>query len=144
VRGWRIAFAAAAWLYLAGVVLQVFLAGMSIFEFADWTFHAELGWGLGSAPIVLLVLALLARLERSTVWLTVGLTVAALVQPELAAARDVAPVLAALHPVNALVVFWLAWVVARRSADHVRRAARNAHGRPATSPSDAPPVGGAT
>jgi len=120
VRVWRIVFAAAAWLYLAGIVIQVFLAGAGLFEMTDWTNHTNLGWGLGSAPILLLLLTFPARLDRRTVWLTLALTVLGVLQPELAAARRELPVVAALHPVNALFVFWLAWVVARRSADHLR------------------------
>lgn len=110
-------FAVAAWLYLAGIVMQVFFAGASLFELTDWSIHTGLGWGLGSAPLLLLVLAFLARVDRRTVLFTVGLTVAALIQPELAVARHTSPVLAALHPVNALLVFWLAWIVARRSSE---------------------------
>jgi hypothetical protein len=142
VRAWPIVFAAAAWLFLAGLVVQVFLAGLGVFVLTDWTAHTELGWGLSSASILLLVLAVLARPDRRTVWLTAGLAVAALVQPELAAARDVAPLAAALHPVNALVVFWLAWLVARGSVHHLRRAERHGVKRLASSPPDAPPAGG--
>jgi len=118
--GRRIAFAVAAWLFLAGVVVQVFLAGIGLFELSDWKWHVDLGWGLGSAPILLLVLALVARLERRTVLLTAGLALAAVLQPELAAARHTAPLIAAFHPLNAMVVFWLAWLVARRSIEHIR------------------------
>ena len=126
MRTWRIAYAILAWLYLAGIVVQVFLAGASLFEMLEWTTHRELGWGLGSAPILLLVLAFPARLERRTMWLTLGLTVAAVVQPELAAARSSFPVVAALHPVNALLVFWLAWLVARSAAEQLRLPSRQA------------------
>lgn len=121
MRGWRFAFAAAAWLYLAGIVVQVFLAGAGLFELTDWRLHTEVGWGLSSAPLLLLLLAFPARLERRTLWLTLGLTVAAFLQPELAAARKSAPVAAAFHPVNALFVFWLAWLVARQAVEHLRR-----------------------
>jgi hypothetical protein len=116
----RIVFAAAAWLFLVGVLVQVFLAGVGIFELADWTAHVSLGWALGSAPILLVLFALVARVRRSTVLLTVGLMMAGIIQPELAAARTDAPVVAALHPVNALLVFWLALVVARRATEEVR------------------------
>lgn len=115
-----IAFAGAAWLYLAGIVVQVFLAGIGLFEVGGWELHANLGWLLGSAPILLLVLALVARVDRRTAWWTLGLALAAVVQPELAAVRDEAPVVAAFHPLNALVVFGLAWVVAYRSARALR------------------------
>jgi hypothetical protein len=142
VTGLRTGFAAAAWLYLAGVVVQVFFAGASLFELTDWTVHSGLGWLLGSAPILLLVLALGSRVDRRTAWLTAGLAVAALIQPELAAARHEAPVVAALHPVNALLVFWLAWTVARRSTTHARHLPDRASGRVAVRTSDAPPSSG--
>jgi hypothetical protein len=135
---WRILFAAAASLYLAGVVTQVFLAGAGLFKLTDWTAHALLGWGLGSAPLLLLVLSLLARLERGTILLTAALTLAAMVQPELAAARHESPVIAAFHPVNAFLVFWLAWLVARRSAVPLLQVWRRAEGRTAVSTSAAP------
>jgi hypothetical protein len=143
VRPWRIVLAAAAWLFLAGVVVQVFLAGAGLFELLDWTPHTELGWALGSVPLLLLVMALPARPERRTTWLIVGLTVVAIVQPELAGARRVAPVLAALHPLNALVLFWLAWRVARRLTDEVRLGQRPGEVGPATPPSVTPPAEGA-
>lgn len=141
--GLRTGFAAAAWLYLAGVVVQVFLAGASLFELTDWTVHSGLGWLLGSAPILLLLLALGSRVDRRTAWLTAGLTVAAFIQPELAAARDEAPVVAALHPVNAMLVFWLAWTVARRSITQARHLPDRASGGLAAPTSDAPPSAGA-
>jgi hypothetical protein len=125
VRAWRVVFAATTTLYLVGVVVQVVLAGAGLFELSDWSAHTNLGWGLGSAPILLLVLAFPARLERRTVWLTLGMAVAALLQPELAVARSSAPVVAALHPVNALFLFWLAWLVARRAVEHVRSPGRD-------------------
>jgi len=115
VRGRRIAYAVASWLFLAGVIVQIFLAGAGLFELTDWTMHTGLGWGLGSAPILLIVLALVARADRRTTLLTIGLLVAAMLQPELAAARQRAPVLAAFHPLNAFVVASLAWLVARRA-----------------------------
>ena len=139
----RAAFAAGAWLYLAGVVIQVFFAGASLFELTDWTAHTELGWTLGSVPVLLLVLALGARVDGRTAWLTAGLTVAALVQPELAAVRQEAPVVAAFHPVNAMLVFWLAWSVARRSSGQARQRPDQANGRVAV-PTPGPPTSGRT
>lgn len=119
----QVVFAAAAWLFCGGIVFQVFLAGASLFGMTDWTLHIGLGWTLGSLPILLLLLAIIARSDRSTVLLTAGLAVAAILQPELAAARDDAPIVAAFHPVNALLVFWLAWSVARRSSRPDRQVA---------------------
>lgn len=115
--GRRALFAAAAWLFLAGIVAQVTLAGTALFELSDWTVHTELGWGLGFAAILLPVVAFAARPARRTLWLAIALAVTGCVQPSLAEARSVAPLVAALHPVNALLVFWLAVLVARGALD---------------------------
>jgi hypothetical protein len=137
VKGRRIAFAILAWLFLAGVVVQVFLAGVGLFELADWTLHADVGWGLGSAPLLLLLFVFAARFERRTVLLTAGLALAAVIQPELAAARHTAPIVAAFHPLNALVVFWLAWLVAQRSLELVRATSPDAEAGKAVEPTEA-------
>ena len=137
MKGRRIAFAVLAWLFLAGVVFQVFLAGVGLFELGDWTLHAGVGWGLGSAPLLLLLFVLVARFERRTILLTAGLTLAAVIQPELAAARHTAPIVAAFHPLNALVVFWLAWLVAQRSLELVRAAPPVVEAGGASEPSEA-------
>lgn len=117
-----VAFAVAAATFLGGVVLQVFLAGMGAFKLADWTGHAGFGWLLASVPLfVLLPLVFVAGADVRTRWLTVLLTIAAAIQPELAGARHTNPTLAALHPVNALLIFWLAFSVARRAIRAARR-----------------------
>jgi hypothetical protein len=120
----RAVFAVAAWLFLIGVVVQVFLAGAGLFGLSDFTPHAGFGWLLASLPILLVLLVLLAGLGRRTVLLTVALAVVTAIQPELAAARYENPVVASLHPVNALLVFWLAWVVARRATRLARQPER--------------------
>jgi hypothetical protein len=121
----RVVLAGAAWLFLAGIVAQVFLAGSGLFEVSDFAAHAALGWSLSLVPILVFVLAVLARADRRTVLLTIVLAIAAIVQPELAAAREKVPVVAALHPVNALVLAWIGWIVARRSTDLIRGPARH-------------------
>jgi len=143
VSGERRAFAVLAWVFLGGVILQVFLAGLGAFKVTDWTTHAGFGWLLGSVPLfVLLPVSLVAGLSTRTRWLTLALVVAAAIQPELARARTDSPVIAALHPVNAMLVFWLAWLVARAS---LRDPSRPATTAPVTSrtqpapPSDSTP-----
>lgn len=113
----RALFATTAWTLLVGVVAQVTLAGLALFELTDWVAHTALGWILPLAAIVLVVVTFVARLDRRTLWVTLALALTANVQPSLAEARSVAPLVAALHPVNALVVFWLALVVAHRSLE---------------------------
>lgn len=116
----RHAFAVAAWLFVLGVVIQVFLAGAAIFEVTDFIPHGYLGWLLPLVPVLLLALALMARAGRRTALMSIALVVVTAIQPELAAARDRDPLLAAFHPANALLIFWLAWTVARRSTEMLR------------------------
>ena len=98
------------------------LAGLSAFGAISWTTHGEIGWGVASLPLLLLPLAFVARVERRTRILTIALVLVAFVQPELATARFTSPVVAALHPVNALLLAGLAWLVARGSRSELRRA----------------------
>jgi hypothetical protein len=73
----------------------------------------DFGYGVALLPLVLLLLAWPAR--GGLVLLSLGLLVVAFVQTSLPYFRDDMPVIAALHPVNALLVFGLGVVTARRS-----------------------------
>jgi hypothetical protein len=121
---WRLLFAVAAVAYPVGVAIQVLLAGAAVFEITDFTLHVGLGWALGSAPVLLIPLTILARAGLATVALTIVLATDAMLQPELALARHDSPVIAALHPVNAFLLFWLALLVARRAVALSRAPAR--------------------
>ena len=133
--GERRAFALVAWVFLGGVILQVFLAGLGAFKVTDWTTHAGFGWLLGSLPLfVLLPLSLVAGLTTRTRWLTVALVISAALQPELAHARTQTPVVAAFHPVNAVLIFWLAWSVARAALRDPPRTATEATQTPPPTP----------
>jgi hypothetical protein len=113
----RIAFALVAWLFLIAIVVQVFLAGVGLFVAGVDTFsyHRQLGWLLHGGPLPVLLLAWAAGADRTTIWLSVALLVLVAFQPFLPGMRADLPLVAALHPVNALVIFWLAVVVARRA-----------------------------
>jgi hypothetical protein len=112
VSGARYAYLVLVWLYLVGIVVQVFLAGMGLFGAArDFEPHIGLGWLLHLVPILLLVAAAVAKVGQRLIWWTVALLVVQFVQPILALARDDVPVVAAFHPVLALVIFWLALTI---------------------------------
>lgn len=124
VSGARWLFLALVWIYLAGVLYQVFLAGSALFG-PDRSFetHIGLGYLLHLVPIVLIVVALVARVGSPLIWWTVALLVVQFIQPLLPIARGNLPWAAALHPVLALVIFWLgvtigvaAWRLTREPA----------------------------
>jgi hypothetical protein len=109
VSGARYVFLAMVWIYVAGILFQVFLAGIGLFGAArDFEPHAGLGWILHLVPVLLLIVAAVARVGSSLLWWTTALLVVQFIQPILATLRDDQPVAAAFRPVLALVIFWLA------------------------------------
>jgi len=122
--GSRVGYLLVAWIFVLFVLIQVFLAGLSIFVSpAGWPRHVEFGHYLGPLSLALLVLALVGRLPRRTVLLTVLLMLLYSLQyvfvevpPQLGL-----PELSALHPVNALLIFWLALSLAWRARGFLAR-----------------------
>lgn len=125
VRAARLVFAGAGWILFAALILQVFLAGVGLFVSGDsFAAHRDLGWILHLSPILVLLLAWAARAPRGTILMAVGLLVVMLFQPFLPGLRDSLPLVAALHPVNALAIVAFSWEVARRATVLAREPAR--------------------
>jgi len=104
-------YAALTLVFPLAIVVQVFLAGAGIFASASWlSSHGIFGHVLPVIPLFMVILGLVGRLPRTINWLTVLLLVLVYIQPWfIYLARGVGtPLLAALHPVNALAVFALA------------------------------------
>lgn len=108
----RYGVVALSWLFAAGVVGQVFLAGLSLFDSAlRWDDHRAFGSVIGIVPILLLVCAVVGRLPLRLIggaallfWLY-GL--------QFAFAHAANGYVAALHPVNAIALFSLAVMLGR-------------------------------
>lgn len=110
----RVGFVASAWLYAASVLVQVFLAGLSVFgNPTRWPDHVQFGQMIGTFTLLMLVFAVLGRLP----WLIVGLSFAEfmLYGMQFPFAMSSIGGLAALHAVNALIMFWLAVTLAQRA-----------------------------
>jgi len=109
VKGSRTVYLVAAWLFVVGVLAQVFLAGMVVVAGRmGWDNHADLGHTLALPLLVMLVTVYLGRLPGRTKGLTWLLFLVYVVQADfLIFLRDSLPVVAALHPVLALVDFAL-------------------------------------
>jgi hypothetical protein len=124
----RASFAVVSWLFVGLVALQVFLAGLGLFGATDLGLHREFGYLLSLVPIVILVAGLAARAGARTNWLVGGLVVVTFVQTSLPLLREDLPFIAALHPVIALLIFWLSLAIARRATALYRapQAASNA------------------
>lgn len=121
VSGARYVYLGLVWLYVAGIVVQVFLAGMGLFAVPrDFAPHVGLGWLLHLVPVLLLIAAAVARVGSRLIWWNMALLVVQFVQPILALSRSDAPVVAAFHPVLALVIFWLAVTIGLKAWRLVR------------------------
>ena len=110
----RVAFAAVAWLFLACVVIQVFLAGLGVFAGSSYfELHRNFGYIFGLLTVVMVVIAAIGRLGRRLIGLSALLVLLFTLQSVFIAFREGLPAAAALHPVNALAIFWVAQLVAR-------------------------------
>lgn len=136
VLGARYAFLVLAWAFVAGVVLQVFFIGLGLFAGSEnLELHVTFGWILHLFPIPILLVAALARAGRSRILQATALAVTVFIVPILATLRADTPAAAALHPVGALLAFWLAIVVARGATSLVRAS-------DAGTPAAVAPIGG--
>lgn len=113
----RIFYAVLSSVFVACVLAQVFFAGMGAFG-ADWSWHQTFVHFLELLPLLMIPVAFVGRLPWGLRLLPFGLLV--LVGVQYAFANFTVPA-AALHPVNALLIFLLSLFVARRAWADVSR-----------------------
>lgn len=116
-----------AWIILAAVVAQFFFAGLGLFGAADFGAHRLTGSLIVPASLILFLLALAGRLGGAAIGLSALLFGLTLVQSLLVRGPSL---VAALHPVNAIAILY----VAQRLASAGWRSARS----PATDFTHAP------
>ena len=117
-----VGYAVVAWLFVATLVIQVFLIGLGLFD--DPAFretHRDFGFTwVGLAALLLLIVGIATRPGRREVGLLVGVFILYIVQTTLPGLRDSYPVVAALHPVVALGLFVMGIRIARNATDRAR------------------------
>jgi hypothetical protein len=113
----RVLFFAVTVLFLLAVVVQFFLAGLYVFGGTSIDSHRVLGFILMGGALLLLVFAIVGRLPRRTVALTVLLLALTVLQTVFVNV-DVDEV-KALHPVNALVIAAVAAALVESSRDYL-------------------------
>src|SRR5262245_4026410 len=120
-RAMRWTYVVSAWIILAAVIVQFFLAGLGVFGGpGGFEAHATLGYSLPLVMLIGLLLAFAARLPWRTIGLTALLPVLALLQSVFILIWHAGlPAVAALHVVNGLAIFSLAGLLALRSRRYV-------------------------
>lgn len=108
-----------AWVFVGAILVQVYFAGQAMPQLGgdnNFGTHAGFGWLIGLLALLQLVLAIAAGVGRRRIGISAGLFVLFLVQMTLPYLDSEAglPAVAALHPVNALVMFGLAIWYARQ------------------------------
>lgn len=94
------------------VAIQVFIAGMAVFvDPSNWNLHTTFVHAFELLPWFMLVMAFVGRLSRRLKLLSILLWV--LIGIQYATASMFGSLVAAIHPVNALAMFWLAVATTR-------------------------------
>lgn len=115
----RAALPILAWAFLGLLAIQVFLAGVGLFGAGTMAGHRDFGYLLSLVPLLVVIAAAVAR-SGQLVWLSGALLVLTFVQTLLPLLREDLPLVAALHPVNALVLVGLTATIARRARTAAR------------------------
>jgi Family of unknown function (DUF6220) len=103
-----------AWLLVAGLLVQVFLAGMGVFDSSSaFATHRDFGYTLTLLPFVLIVTSLVGGFGRLEAIASAVMFGQFILQSILVLQRDSTPAIAALHPVNGFVVLLIAVWLAR-------------------------------
>ena len=125
----RLALPIAAGAFVACAVVQVFLAGLGVFDDpATFITHREFGYMFGWLTLAVLVLALIGKAPRRIVGLSVLLLVLFAFQSVFVVLRADLPAIAALHPLNGFAILGLGVVITRQAW-----AVRRPESQPATS-----------
>jgi uncharacterized protein DUF6220 len=102
------AYGVLALLWVALVVVQVFLAGLGIFGAESFDAHKAFGNVLHALTAVILLLAIAGPRTGRDIGMAAALFILVTIQIGLVSTRDDAPGLAAFHPVLALFAMGLA------------------------------------
>ncbi|CAH0121634.1 hypothetical protein PAE9249_04166 [Paenibacillus sp. CECT 9249] len=121
-----IAFVCLAWGLVACVAIQTFIAGLAVFTNPiHWFRHTVFVHIFEYLPLFMLLFAWIGKLPARMRWESGGLLL--LIFSQYMTAN--LPGAGAMHPVVALIMFWLSIAVAKRSTRFIRRAAGSERNR---------------
>ena len=97
-------------------VIQVFLAGLGVFDDPGaFITHRDFGYTFGYLVLLILILALVGRSARRIVGMSALLLVLFAFQSIFVALRTDYPAIAALHPLNGFAILGLSIVITREA-----------------------------
>ncbi|GAA3400738.1 DUF6220 domain-containing protein [Paenibacillus hodogayensis] len=96
-----------AWAFLACIVAQVFIAGLATFSDAsNWEIHSSFVKRFALAPLLMFLLTFVSGIKGMKRWVSLGLFALVVFQFLSIQVFSSAGVIAALHPVVAMLLFW--------------------------------------
>lgn len=96
-------FLVASWAFVAGAFVQIYLAGMGVFA-GSFDNHRSWGYMLGLFPLLMIVFGLIGRIGRRDILLSALLFLQGILQSVFVLQRESNPAVAALHPVNGVLM----------------------------------------
>ena len=119
----RKVFLVLAWMFVLAVAIQFLLAGLGILGGESLEAHRQWGFvALHLIPVLMLIAAIVGRMGRTVIGMTIGVFVLVFLQP-LFAAPDLEPQwLRSLHVLNALFIAGVGYDLARRASSISRKA----------------------
>ena len=115
-RGARTGLAILSGLLAALLLVQVFLAGLGVFDSPSaFATHRDFGYTIGLLTLPILILAIVGRGPRLLIGLSVLLVVQITLQSVFVVMRTDNPQIAALHPVNGVLMLVVSLVLAREA-----------------------------
>ncbi len=96
-------FLVVSWTFVAGAFVQIYLAGMGVFA-GSFDNHREFGYWVSTVPILMVIFGLIGRIGRRDILLSALLFVQGILQSVFVLQRESYPAVAALHPVNGVLM----------------------------------------
>lgn len=100
-------FKIVAWVFLACIAAQAFIAGLATFSDAsNWELHRTFVKGFALAPLLLFLLTYVSGIKGIKRWVSLGLFALVVFQFVSIQVFSSTVIIAALHPVVAMLLFW--------------------------------------
>jgi hypothetical protein len=116
-----VVYSVIAWGFVLSIAIQLFLAGMAVFaDPAKWVLHENFVHFFEFMPVVMGIIALVARLPHRFRWWPFGFFVLIGLQYMTAHMAVQSGIVAAFHPVIAVLLFYGAVVIALSASRGIR------------------------